>query len=297
MKLFAHTVIAVMIVSAAAMASEQSTIDNGRGAIPLYVPSQYQADAPVPLVVLLHGYTSSGKQQDSYMKFSKLVDTYGYIFLAPDGTQEKAGRHKRFWNATKACCNFENSTVDDSGYISSLIEKVQSEYNVDANRIYLIGHSNGGFMTYRMAYDHPDLIAAIASLAGASLPHLDRDAPAVPVSILQIHGTKDTTIKYDGDHIGKYDYPGAQETVKLWAAYNGCSTEPTSPAKTLDLERRIDGNETKITRYPGNGHGGDVELWTIEGGHHIPAISDSFNREVIEWLYAHPKGGAVAGTD
>jgi len=168
---------------------------------------------------------------------------------------------------------------------------------VDANRIYLIGHSNGGFMSYRMAYDHPDLVAAVASLAGASPAQLDRAAPAVPVNILQIHGTKDTTIKYDGDHIGKYDYPGAEATTKMWAAYNGCSTKPISPTKTLDLERHIDGNETKITRYAGNGHGGDVELWTIEGGSHIPLISDSFSREVIEWLYAHPKGGATPGTD
>ena len=64
---------------------------------------------------------------------------------------------------------------------------------MDASRVYVIGHSNGGFMSYRMAYEHSDVVAAIVSLAGAN--HLEqREPPPNPVHILQIRGTDDTTI-------------------------------------------------------------------------------------------------------
>ncbi|PCJ60326.1 MAG: hypothetical protein COA73_08305 [Candidatus Hydrogenedentota bacterium] len=298
MKRIAQTCIVLLACHAAVSASEQSSIDVGRGAVPMYIPSEYNADTSSPLVVLLHGYTSTGKNQNSYMKFSNLVDTYGFLFLAPDGTREDSKRKSQFWNATEACCNFHNSSVDDSTYLRTLIEQVKSDYNVDSKRIFLIGHSNGGFMSYRMAYDHPDLIAAIVSLAGASMPTLDREAPATPVSILQIHGTEDGTISYEGSDIGNKEYPGAEGSVKLWAAYNGCASEAKPIEKTLDLDRRIEGKETHVTRYTNDcNRGGAVELWTIEGGSHIPAISDTFSSEVIEWLFAHPKDGMIVETD
>ena len=272
-----------------AFASAQD-IDAGRGAIPLHVPVGYDAANPAPLVVLLHGYTSTGARQDGYMKFGSLADEYGYLFLAPDGTKEESERNYQFWNATEACCNFHESTVDDSAYIRALIEEVKATYNVDPKRVYLIGHSNGGFMTYRMAYDHSETIAAIASLAGASFTDPDLRAPATPVHILQIHGTNDQTIRYEGGNFGLSDYPSAVESVERWAAYNGCAVEATPGDKPLDLERRIDGEETTVMRYVSDCNpNGSAELWTIKDGGHIPSLSDTFNRQVIEWLLAHPK--------
>lgn len=280
----------IALVAATFQIAAAESIDAGRGEVPLYVPANYDKDTPAPLVVLLHGYTSSGKQQESYMKFSELVDTYGYLLAIPDGTREDSGRKVRFWNASEACCNFQGSEVDDSAYVLSIIDLVKADYTIDANRVYLIGHSNGGFMSYRMAYDHPETIAAIASLAGATLSGIDRPAPAGPVNVLQIHGTKDTTIAYDGGQIGATDYPGAKQSVERWAAYNGCEVEAITSDKTIDLDRRIEGAETTITQYSSQCNpGGAVELWTIEGGGHIPSLSDTFNKQVIEWLLAHPK--------
>ncbi len=274
------------------------SIDAGRGPVPLHVPANYAKDAPAPLVVLLHGYTSSGKQQESYMKFGELADTYGYLLATPDGTREDSERNHRFWNASEACCNFHGSEVDDSAYVLGIIDLVKADYNVDPDRVYLIGHSNGGFMCYRMAYDHSDTIAAIASLAGATLSDPDRPAPAGPVHILQIHGTKDTTIAYDGGQIGETPYPSAKQSVEQWAAYNGCEAEGATSDKTIDLDKRIEGAETTITQYSSlRDAGGEVELWTIEGGGHIPSLSDTFNKHVIEWLFAHPKSTHGDATD
>ena len=261
------------------------TIDVGRGELPLVVLAAYDEAKPAPLVVLLHGYTSSGSGQNAYMKISNLADSYGFLFIAPDGTREDSKRKSRFWNATEACCNFSGSTVDDSTYISNLIVEVKKQYSGDPNRVYLIGHSNGGFMSHRMALDHPDTIAAIASLAGASPNTLTGPKAEYPVNILQIHGTKDSTILYKGGEIQEVAYPSAMETVEKWAAYNGGSTQAKSVRKKLDLDKRLDGKETTITRF----NNSSVELWTINEGGHIPALSENFSKRVIEWLMAHPK--------
>ncbi len=263
-------------------------IDAGRGDITLTVPSSYAANTPAALVILLHGYGSSGAGQDEYMKFSSLVDRYGYLLVTPDGTEEAGGRNNRFWNASKACCNFFASDLDDSAYVLSIINTVKEQFSIDDRRVYLIGHSNGGFMSYRAAHDHSDVIAGIASLAGAEATDV-QPAPANPVHVLQIHGTDDGTIAYQGSDIRGNIYPGAVETVERWAQYNGCSTVGVVTG-TLDLEQTLEGLETTVTRYTNDCKpGGSSELWTIAAGSHIPAISDAFSEKVIEWLLAHPK--------
>ncbi|MBL4819979.1 MAG: hypothetical protein JKY98_03170 [Gammaproteobacteria bacterium] len=264
------------------------TIDAGRGDLPLTVPSSYHADTPAPLIVMLHGYGHSGATQDHYLKFSSLADQFGFLFVAPDGQQETRGERKSFWNASQACCNFYGSTDSDVDYIMTIINNIKSRYNIDANRVYLFGHSNGGFMSYRTAYENSHSIAAIASLAGAEAT-VAGPPPQSPVHILQIHGTADGTIAYDGDEIVGNSYPGAIETVERWAAYNGCDTEGSEEAR-LDLEKQLPGYDSTVTRYDeGCKLGGSSELWTIIDGAHTPAISDSFSENVIEWLMAHPK--------
>ena len=270
-----------------ALATAQS-IDFGRGELPVTVPENYSSETPTPLIVLLHGYGSTGAGQDSYLGFSRVADRYGFLFVAPDGDQETSGRRARFWNATDACCDFSGTDNGDSDYIHGIINKMKDGYNVDSNRVYLVGHSNGGFMSYQMAYRHSNDIAAIASLAGAS--HYEtRDAPGNTVHVLQIHGTNDTTIVYDGGEIQGNSYPSAMETVTQWATYNGCSTEGAG-RELRDLESSLDGHESEVVLFEiGCDAGGSAELWTIKDGSHVPRVSETFSSQVVEWLYANPK--------
>ena len=276
----------LVFVAIMAFPSFAETINIGRSEVQLVTPSGYSASIKTPLVILLHGYTSSGAAQESYLKFSELTDEYNFLLLTPDGSKEAFGDRNRFWNATTACCNFYRSTVDDSAYLRDLIIEMQSNYTIDENRIFLIGHSNGGFMSHRMAYDHPQTIAAIASLAGASPLEMTRETPSRPVSILQIHGTSDATISFDGGSILGNDYPSASGTLINWVAHNDSALDLTELPEKLDLVLSIPGSETLVTQYNNEG---TIELWTMQGGSHGPVFTDHFNRSVIEWLYQHAK--------
>jgi polyhydroxybutyrate depolymerase len=252
----------------------------------VFQPSSYDNATPMPLVVLLHGFGASGAIQEAYFQLQPLAEERGFLYVHPDGTINQIGR--QFWNATDACCGFQ-TTVDDSAYLLALIEQVQADYNVDPQRIYLVGHSNGGFMSYRMACDHADVIAAIVSLAGATFADPDDCDPSEPVSVLQIHGTADGTIPYTGGTILGNDHPSAQTTVDTWAAYNGCAATTVDEANAFDLEANLAGAETSTETFEGCPTGIDVALWTIDGGAHIPARTADMSKLIVDFLFAHPK--------
>ena len=276
---------------------EAQSIDAGRGELAVRGPADRGA-SPLPLVVLLHGYTSTGAEADEYLGLSRLADRYGFLLVAPDGSREPGRGRETFWNASPACCDFLNTEIDDSAYVLDIINTTKSRYDVDSDRVYLVGHSNGGFLAFRAAYDHSDAIAAIASLAGAT--HLEeRSAPASPVHILAIHGTDDAAIAYDGgevppdvvaDSVLKGNrYPSALESVERWASYNGCRREGV-PRERRDLDKNLPGHESDVLTFrQGCQRGGSSELWTINGGAHVPDLSETFGQQVIEWLLAHPR--------
>ena len=287
-KFYVNIILSALLGLGVITQSLAQDIDFGRGDVLVKVPESYSASEAHPLIILLHGYTSSGRNQDSYFQVSELADDYGFLFAAPDGVREPSSDENRFWNASNACCNFFGLEVDDSGYIRSIIDEMKQRYNVDENRVFLIGHSNGGFMSFRMAYEPSDAVAAIASLAGAN--HMDqREAPENPVHILQIHGTNDETIGYQGGDIQDNRYPSALQSVRRWANYNGCSQNGVG-RELRDLEASLPGHESGVLKFEvGCKPGGSAELWTIASGTHVPVLSDTFAAQVVEWLLAHPK--------
>lgn len=259
----------------------------GSRPVSVYVPASY-ACTPTPLVVMLHGYSASGATEESYLQITAQAEARGFLYAHPDGTTDSAGN--KFWNATDACCNLFGASVDDSGYLSGLITEIGRHYSVDPKRVFLVGHSNGAFMSYRMACDHADQIAAIASLAGAMFQDVASCTPSNPVAVLEIHGTADTTIPYNGGAIAGHAFPSAPTTIADWVTFDGCSSTPDTSSPSLDLDSMLAGNETDVTRYPtGCQPGGHAELWSIQGGSHIPSLSASFTPAVVDFLLAHPK--------
>lgn len=287
-----QAIISAALLAIAFPAFADSQIDLGRGPITIHVPVSYDPAAAAPLAILLHGYGSNGSDTEAFFGFATAAETAGIIYAAPDGTTDLTG--SPFWNATDACCNFNNSPVDDSGYLRSLVEAIQAEYNIDERRIYFAGLSNGGFMSYRMACEHADLIAGIVSVAGATFDDAADCTPTEPVHILQIHGTADAVILYAGGVLLVTPYPGAVESVETWAQYNGCDVTPVVPSDTLDLDANLPGAETTITRYPnGCSSGGSAELWTVGGGPHVISPTPEFGASVVEFMLTHPQPAAV----
>ena len=250
----------------------------------VFVPSGYDAATAAPLVILLHGYGATGAIQDFYFNMQPQAEARGFLYAFPDGTPNQISSNA--WNATNACCHDDDS-VDDSGYLTFIIDDVSSKYNVDPSRIFLVGHSNGGFMSYRMACEHADRIAGIVSLAGATFIDTAQCAPTEPVNILQIHGTDDGTIAYDGGSTPLGTYPSAETTVAKWSAYNGCTTT-IETLGTIDFNLNVDGVETTMTAFTGCPVDGAVELWTMADSPHIPALHSTFAADIIDWLFAHP---------
>jgi polyhydroxybutyrate depolymerase len=270
--------------------TEQGAFDpepfGGDRPVSLYVPRGYVAGEPLPLVVLLHGYGAAGKVQEYLFGLKKVADERRFLYLHPDGTFDATG--KRHWNATNACCGFGVSTADDVGYLTGLLDEVEARYAVDKKRVYFLGHSNGGFMSYRMACELGGRVAGVASLAGATFASADDCKPAAPVSALQIHGTADDLVLYDGGLFYGQPYPSAKKTVELWAGYDGCSGEPEA-GDPVDVEPNIAGAESTVLTYKSCKEGSAVSLWSIQGGAHIPALGDGFRFGVMDFLLAHPR--------
>ena len=265
----------------------------GARPVSLYVPSGYTG-APTPLVILLHGYSINGAEEDLYLGLRSVAESKTVLYAHPDGTMNPAGN--RFWNATDACCDLYGSGVDDSTYLASLVAEIGTRYAVDPKRVYFMGHSNGAFMSYRMACDHADVVAAIVSIAGAMWSDPSKCAPSAPVSVLEVHGTADTEIQYagastvplDGGTQGAVAYPGATTTVADWATLDGCATPPDTSQPNLDIDGNIAGAETTVTRYAaGCRAGSEVDLWSIQGEGHIPGFNSSFAPLAFDFLLTH----------
>jgi polyhydroxybutyrate depolymerase len=255
----------------------------------VFVPSSYTPAEPMPLVLLLHGHTANGVVQEGYFQFGPLAEERGFLYVHPDGLVGADGH--TYWNATDACCGRGHGDADDVGYLMAIVDEVSTQYNVDPQRIFLAGHSNGGFMSYRMACEHAETFAAIASLAGATFGAESDCVPSEPVSVLQIHGTADPIVPFTATDFLGAAMPGAQGSVDLWAGYNGCAGEPVSVGDPVDFDVAIDGPETDVAFVSGCPADGEVALWTMNDSGHAPPFTPAFSSAVVDFLLSHPKTG------
>jgi polyhydroxybutyrate depolymerase len=241
----------------------------------------------VPLVILLHGWGSSGAEQDEHFKLSTLVEKRGFVLALPDG--EVGAKGLRFWNATDVCCGF-GAGGDDVAYVVAMIRDLKARYPIDPKRVFIVGFSNGGFMAHRLACEHSGLVAAVVSVAGAPWKDEAKCAPSAPVSVLQVHGTDDQTIRYAGGAMRGAVHPGAEAALTMWGAKNGCSGTTLEPAGAdLDLVSDLPDEETQRAALAGCPRNTAVELWRVRKGEHIPQFNEAFAAAIYDWLMAHPR--------
>ena len=244
----------------------------------LSVPAD--VNAPLPLIILLHGFGANADAQDLILPFSKDVSARRFFYALPNGTVDRDG--KRFWNATEACCDYGSLKIDDVAFLRAVIADVKANHPVDPKKVFAIGHSNGGFMALRLACDASDDVTAVVSLAGSAFVDPLACPSGRPVSVLAIHGTADDTVLFNGGSTQTGSYPSAARTVTQMAARNGCTGQrvPTGSSDFLDDARA----ETKREATAGCPPGGLADLWTVEGAGHLPIFNDAFRTAVLDWL-------------
>ena len=235
-------------------------------------------------MIALSGYNESGADFERYLKLTPLAQSNGFLYVHPDGSKDLHGI--RFWNGTPECCDFQSPKVDDAKYIMSIISQVEAKYSVDINRIYIIGHSNGGFLANNLACNYSDQIAAIVNMAGGSYANASFCKPSSPISVLEIWGTADETYKIN--HILGKPIPGALKIFSAWGAINHSDPVTKTSAEKLDLDAKITGAETAVVQYQNCPANTAIDFWRISGAGHTPELTMNFDQSVIDWLFSHP---------
>lgn len=246
-------------------------------------PTGYDGGTPLPLLIALHGYGSSGAILDDEFSISRFAESHDVLLVLPNGAQDARGN--RAWRPFAVAKH-----PFDREYLRALIQAVKTTHSVDPARVFVFGYSQGGHMAHRMGCDAADLVAAFVALAGQAETDPEACKPARFISALQVHGTDDEAIGYDGDATVPIDprIPSAHETIAVWGRVNGCGALlPTS--RTLDLAQSAGGEETTVERYAGCPPGIDVELWTMNDVAHWPVPPPTFMSLVYGFLALHPR--------
>jgi polyhydroxybutyrate depolymerase len=224
----------------------------------IHIPSSYNVNTPIPLVFCFHGYTSNASTIMSYANFNYISDTAGFIVVYPQGTLLQGTTH---WNVGGWTTG---STTDDVGFSISLLDSISNEYNIDDTRVYSTGMSNGGYMSFLLACQVSDKIAAIASVTGSMTPQTYNACnPQHPTPILQIHGTNDQTVPYIGDPTWT---ESIDDVLQYWVGYNNCNSTPTITA-IADINQ-FDGSTAEYIIYDGCDNSVTTEHFKIYGGDH-----------------------------
>jgi polyhydroxybutyrate depolymerase len=216
----------------------------------LYTPPGLRSK-PVPLLLALHGGQQYGDAMEQITGFDSLAEADGFIVAYPNG-------HGQTWNAG-SCCGRPNVTTDNEvDFISALIDRLSAGGRVDRSRVYVTGFSAGAAMAYTIGCRLSNEVAAIAPVAGTM--DLDACHPHDPVSVMEIHGTSDIELLYDGgESAGSTKLtPSTPSVVQQWASLDGC----TAPQPT-EHETGVD-----VMRWTGCGAGTSVVLDTVELGTH-----------------------------
>ena len=287
-------VLVVVILAAAFLIANRTNghiISSGeRRSYLLYVPKSYDPSAPTPLVIVIHGFMQWPANQERVSQWNPLADEEGFIVVYPSGTS-----FPKRWRASGTGTTGADELIDVR-FISDLIDKLESQYNIDPTRIYANGLSNGGGMSYLLGCTLSDRIAAIGSVAGAYLYPMERCTPARPVPMMVFHGDADPVVPYYGGPSHSFDipFPLIPAWVKSYVTLNNCQSSPESIA---NLPQDISG-----VRYIGCAQNAEVVFYTIAGGRHswpggsplpkwiVGETSQSINASRLMWEFfkQHP---------
>jgi len=226
----------------------------------LRVPKGYDGTKPVPIVMVLHGWTGSADSAELYTRMGEKADKEGFVAVFPDGLGNSGfqGWNVDWINLT----GLTNPAPDDVSFLKSVLDQVEKEVTFDKNREFVVGHSNGAFMANLLGSKLGGRLAAIASMAGSIglNPEHEIPTPTSPVSVMLLHGRADHMVSYEAGASALLKSIGAVESAKFWAKADGCSD---TPATTKSADGKI-----QTDRHTGGKNGTEVVLISVDGAPH-----------------------------
>lgn len=245
--------------------------ERDRSAI-LYLPAtrpDADPDAERPLLIAFHGGGGRGADLREVSGLDAVADREGFAVVYPDGSG-RFGRRLLTWNAGRCCGEAMRAGVDDVAFARALVDEVARRTPIDRTRVYATGHSNGAMMSYRLAAEAPDLVAAIAPVGGAMI--LERFEAREPMPVLHVHSVDDPRAPYAGG-LGppfpltrsRVRHNPVESELHRWVRLGGCPDEP------VQVEERRDpasGHTAVHLRFAPCESGVEVELWRLTGAGH-----------------------------
>jgi polyhydroxybutyrate depolymerase len=248
-----------------------------------YVPAASATRGPLPVLLAFHGGGGNPAQFKRSAGIDRVAEREGFIAVYPAGTG--LGRYLLTWNAGTACCGRALALdVDDVGFARAVVDDLARRVALDPSKVYATGHSNGAGMTYRLAIEAPDLVAAVAPVAGASMGIQRTNAQPLP--LLHIHSVDDPRALYEGG-TGP-EFPGtdvrvehrpAEEDLAFWRDLNGCGTVAVEDERLGGVEAP----DQRAERLVWDCRAGlPVEHWRLHGvGHGWPGAKERISQRLI----------------
>ena len=247
--------------------------DNLPRAYLVHAPVDYTGDEALPLVFVLHGRPDTGNGIAVITEMHQFADSENFIAVFPHGIN-------RQWNYTRGVAEFRSGPIDDVQYLLNLVEHLSQDFNIDRNRLYVTGFSNGGFMTQRVACEAPEHFAAFAVVGAGFLPSWRTFCDGGHVTpIMFMHGTDDISIPWGGiEDQGFVTSASVENTIEYWVWHHNC--ELNSDMEELPAE---DPEFTRVVKFtfPNCADGSAIDLWAIaEGGHNWPGVPGVIGEQI-----------------
>lgn len=254
-----------VIVSAQQQIDKTMQHDGRTRSYTVYVPANYNADSPIPLLFNFHGGNGDISSQIFISDMRPIADTARFIVVYPQAAPDPSDDGSTNW------LHKDPSSIDDVTFVDAMIDSLSAEYNIDLGRIYACGYSLGGEFTFELACRLNERIAAIGVVArtmgAAAYEHC---APSHPTGVITILGTDDSTSPYDGLVFGGIQYYlSADETHAYWIGHNNADTDPI--VNTLPNTNTSDGSTVEQYLWENGTACVTIEhLKVINGGHDWP---------------------------
>lgn len=258
----------------AGVSTETITINSVDRAYLLYLPATYDDSSNLPLMLNFHGFGGTANEHLSWTDMRPIADTANFIVVYPQGSLLDGFSH---WNG--GLDTPENkSDAEDFAFVAALIDELATNYNIDEERVYACGYSNGSFFSYALACYLSDKIAAIGSVAGTMMGEtLENCNPSHPTPMINLHGTSDGTVPYDGGQ----GLEAIDAVLSYWIDFNNTSMRPTTNS--------VNDSGTTIEHqvYADGDNGVSVEHYKVINGEHVwfDMNYEGVNTSQLIWNY------------